>query len=217
MQPEPLSERVPNATAPPPERTKHDRRGRPTVLDEGKRREVCALVAGGCGLREAAKYVRCSVTTIKRESSRNPAFAEQLRNSQNYSQIGPLRSMQQAATNDWRAAAWLLERAFPDRFARPESGGFGAREARRLLDEVISVVSSELLDPFKSNQIEKRIRGAFEYHIRVATDRRRTTQNLRRTMSFLDQRDRAEGPLAQFGIPTPGFDLPHAPVAAPVT
>src|SRR4051812_45778916 len=160
MQPEPLSERVPNATAPPPERTKHDRRGRPTVLDEGKRREICALVAGGCGLREAAKYVRCSVSTIKRESSRNPAFADQLRQSQNHSQISPLRAMQHAAANDWRAAAWLLERAFPDRFARPEHGAFGAREARRLMNEVLSVISSELFDPLKSSQIEKRVRGA---------------------------------------------------------
>src|SRR3954462_9969607 len=158
MQSEHLSEPVPNSISPPSEHPKHDRRGRPAVLDDGKRREICALVAGDCGLREAAKYVRCSVSTIKRESSRNPAFADQLRDSQNYSQISPLRAMQHAASSDWRAAAWLLERAFPDRFARPEPGAFGARQARRLMDEVLGVVNSELLDPIKSAQIEKRIR-----------------------------------------------------------
>jgi hypothetical protein len=152
------------------------------------------------------------VATIKPECSRNSAFADQLRQSENYSQINPLRSMQHAAASDWRAAAWLLERAFPDRFARPEPGAFGARQARRLMDEVLSVISSELLDPVKATQIEKRVRGAFEYHIRVATDRRRTTQNLRRAMSFLEQRERVEGPLAPFGIPTQPFDFPVSQV-----
>src|SRR3954453_13306013 len=119
MQSEFPSEKTPNSTSPSPASPKHDRRGRPAVLDDGKRREICALVAGGCGLREAAKYVRCSVATIKRECSRNSAFADQLRQSENYSQITPRRSMQHAAASDWRPAARLLERAFPDRFARP--------------------------------------------------------------------------------------------------
>src|SRR4051812_42563802 len=185
--------------------------GRPRVLDEGKLREVCALIAGGCGFREAARYVHCSVATIKREADRNPAFADQLHQSEAYAQLGPLRAMQQAVGTHWRAAAWMLERAFPDRFPRPEPGAFGARQARQLMHEVLTVLSSELPDPFKYSRIEKRIRGTFEYHIRVATDRRRTTGNLRRAMKFLEQKDRIEGPLAEFGIPTPDLDFLKSP------
>src|ERR1700759_4664763 len=71
-------------------------RGRPRVLDDVKRREICALVAGGCGLREAARYVRCGINTIRREAERNPEFDEQLRRSQTYAQLCPLRAMQLA-------------------------------------------------------------------------------------------------------------------------
>src|SRR4051812_24208195 len=87
--------------------------GRPLALDDAKRREICALVAGGCGLREAARYVRCNINTIRREAERNPEFDERLRNSETYAQLSPLRAMQHAVGTHWRAAAWMLERAFP--------------------------------------------------------------------------------------------------------
>src|SRR3954451_6770488 len=130
---------------PPHERTtlrrkrrKARRLGRPRALDDVKQREACALIAGGCGFREAARYVNCNVGTIRREADRNPAFAEQLRNSEAYAQVSPLKAMQQAAGTHWRAAAWMLERAFPDRFSRPEPGAFGARQARQLMNEVLT-------------------------------------------------------------------------------
>src|SRR4051794_11933471 len=83
---------APNLT--PPEKTTS--RGRPRTLDDAKRREICALVAGGCGLREAARYVRCNINTIHREAERNPDFDEQLRRSETYAQLSPLRAMQHA-------------------------------------------------------------------------------------------------------------------------
>ena len=67
--------------------------------------------------------------------------------------------MQNAIGTHWRAAAWFLERAFPDRFARPNSGAFGAREARDLMSEVVNVISSEVTDPVRYGRIEKRVRG----------------------------------------------------------
>ena len=54
-------------TAPAP---KPPGRGRPRALDDAKRREISHLVAGGCGLREAARYVHCDITTIRREAKR---------------------------------------------------------------------------------------------------------------------------------------------------
>ena len=43
-------------------------RGRPRTLTDAKRREICALIAGGCGLQEAAKYLRCGINTIRPEA-----------------------------------------------------------------------------------------------------------------------------------------------------
>ena len=50
------------------------KRGRPRKLDDLKRHEICALVAGGCSLREAAKYVGCGINTVRRELERNTEF-----------------------------------------------------------------------------------------------------------------------------------------------
>ena len=36
--------------------------GRPRTLDEGKQREVCALLSAGCSLAAAASYVDCAPT-----------------------------------------------------------------------------------------------------------------------------------------------------------
>ena len=51
--------------------------GRPRALDEIKRREVCALVAAGCGIEFASRYIGCSARTIRREALRNEDFHEQ--------------------------------------------------------------------------------------------------------------------------------------------
>jgi hypothetical protein len=188
----------------PPKKTKD--RGRPRTLDDAKRREICALVAGGCGLREAARYVRCNINTVRREAERNPEFDERLRSSQTYAQLSPLRAMQHAVGTHWRAAAWMLERAFPNRFSKPVPGAFGARQARELLNEALTVIHSEISDPFKYGGIERRLRGTFEYYIRAACDRRRTSRGLRRAMKFFDDRNTTPQPFSDFGVGVPDYD-----------
>jgi len=180
--------------------------GRPRALDDAKRREICALIAGGCGLREAARYVRCAVKTIRREAERNPEFQEQLSRSEMYAQLSPLRAMQQAVATHWRAAAWMLERAYPRRFARRDPAAFGPQQARRLLNEVLDIIGSEIADPFQHERIEKRLRATFEYSLRIACDRRRSARDLRRAIDFFEQKDRLSDPLAQFGFPTPNLE-----------
>src|SRR6476646_8849748 len=117
MHPDPTAAQSPTPENPRPKRPKLYGPGRPRVLDDAKRREICALIAGGCSLRDAASYVNCSVCTIRREAERNPDFLQQIRHSEKHARLSPLRAMQQAMGTHWRAAAWFLERAFPDRFA----------------------------------------------------------------------------------------------------
>ena len=199
----------PNPQSPPQSEIRNPKpqsAGRPRALDDAKRREICALVAGGCGLREAARYVCCAVKTIRREAERNPKFQEQLSRSEMYAQLSPLRAMQQACATHWRAAAWFLERAFPERFGRRDPTAFGPQQARRLLNEVLDIIGSEIADPFQHERIEKRLRATFEYSLRIACDRRRTAHDLRRAIDFFEQKDRLDDPLAQFGFPTPDVD-----------
>jgi hypothetical protein len=200
----PQSEIPANPTVPQSESPKPGR-GRPRVLDDVKRREVCALIAGGCSIQEAARYVRCSYKTIRREMKRDPAFHEHLRRSEMFAQLSPLRAMQQAAATHWRAAAWILERAYPDRFAR-RNATFGPKQARSLLSDILQIIRSEVLDQFQQDRIEKRLRVTFEYAIRAACDIERTGSDLRRAIKFFDEKDRLNDPLAPFGLSTPNLD-----------
>jgi hypothetical protein len=92
--------------------------GRPRSLDDAKRREIYALLTAGYSMPAAAEYVNCSRYTIRREQKRNPEFAKRVRRAAIVGQLDPLSAIRQAAKDDWRAAAWYLERTNPDRFAK---------------------------------------------------------------------------------------------------
>ncbi|TWT75451.1 hypothetical protein Pla123a_29600 [Posidoniimonas polymericola] len=84
--------------------------GRPRVLDEGKQREVCALLTAGMTVGEAAAYVGCCEKTIRREQRRDEDFDERVRRARVAARLGPLQAVRNAAATHWRAAAWLVDR-----------------------------------------------------------------------------------------------------------
>jgi hypothetical protein len=175
------------------------RRSRPRSLDDTKRQIICAMVSSGCGLQDAARYVNCSVRTIRREAERNPDFDDELRRSDVHAKLNPLRAMQQAIGTHWRAAAWFLERAFPERFGKRDRSVFGPREARQLLDEMLRIVNSEV-DPLQADRVEKRVKATFEYYLRCASDRDRNSRSLRDAMAYFEQKNHYGDPLVRFGF-----------------
>ena len=94
------------------------RTGRPRALDDTKRSTVCAIVAHGGSLEEAAQHVGCALSTLHRERHRNEVFRKQLHEAQVQATLTPYRQMRSAARRSWRASAWMLERLNPGRYAR---------------------------------------------------------------------------------------------------
>jgi hypothetical protein len=90
------------------------------VLDDGKRREILAILSVGCSQATAARYVGCAPSTICYTADRDLAFAEKLRQATCNNEIGLLQNIRKAAKKEqyWRAAAWALERGFPEKYAR---------------------------------------------------------------------------------------------------
>jgi hypothetical protein len=201
----------PDSPFPTPHSSPPRRRGRPRRLNETELCEICAYVSGGLGLEEAAEYVRCSVNTIRREANRNPEFEKDLHDAMLRAQLHPLRAMQKAVATHWRAAAWMLERMFPERFGRPDPGSFGAREARELLAEILSIFRAELEDhliprPDIYSKIEKRIEAAFEYFTHLATNHRRSRRGLRHSMQLMDLKKRQVNRVFVGDTPVPTAD-----------
>jgi len=131
--------------------------GRPRALDEVKWREVCALVSAGCGIADAARYIGCSASTVRREALRNESFHQSLRMAEMSAQLEPLKTMRKAASTHWRAAAWMLERTFPDRFARQDAKLLKPEDVDSMVHGLIEMVAQEIADPATRDRVYRRL------------------------------------------------------------
>jgi len=147
--------------------------GRPRALDDVKRREVCALISAGCGIPDAARYVGCSVSTIRRETLRSPEFKNELRGAEIHSQLQSLQAMRKAADSHWQAAAWMLERTNPRRFARPSLKTYRAEEVRDAIDQIIETAVEEIQDPETQDRVCRRLLVAAHQASRALDDAER--------------------------------------------
>jgi len=161
--------------------------GRPRVLDDGRQREVCALVSAGCSLQAAADYVHCAPDTIRREIERDAAFGVRFREARLAAQLSPLRIMRKAAANHWRAAAWMLERTDPDQFARRPSPAFRPKQARALMRDVLAILNAEIDNPQVAVRVRKQVRQLIEYSIDGVVNVERTNRHLRAVLRTIDQ------------------------------
>jgi hypothetical protein len=96
------------------------RRHGQAALDEGKQAALLAIISVGCSQTMAANYVGCSPRTIRRLADRDERFARRLREAKGNAELGLVKNIRKAANKEqyWRAAAWALERMFPEKYAR---------------------------------------------------------------------------------------------------
>jgi hypothetical protein len=92
--------------------------GRPREFTYQRRRELLDHLGQGATLEEAARIVGVSVRTVQREARHNEFFHHDLHLAVYAAPIDPEKQVRRAARTHWRAAAWLLERTDPDRFAK---------------------------------------------------------------------------------------------------
>ena len=142
--------------------------GRRRVLDDTKRREICALLSAGVSLQKTAEYVGCSRSTIQREMRRNSEFRERVQRSKATPQLGPLQAMRQAAQSNWRAAAWMLERADPEQFGRRHANTLGRRELRVLARDLMAIFNDAVDHPLLRQQVAERVQATINYAMRHA-------------------------------------------------
>lgn len=135
--------------------------GRRPVLDEGKRREILAILSVGCSRRTAAKYVGCAVSTIRNTAQRDPEFAEQLGRAECNLEIAFLGNIQKAARKEqyWRAAAWALERTKPEQYAPRGPNVITVEQIRDVLGELAAFIVEEIPIARYRKSMIKRVDG----------------------------------------------------------
>ncbi len=133
------------------------KRGRRPVLDDGKKREIVAILTVGCSRQTAAQYVGCAVSTISRTAQRDPNFAEQLRHAEHQHEITYLKNIQQAAKKPqyWRAAAWVLERIFPNRYARRGPDVITVEQFTVTLTQLVDMIVEEVPARYRKQIIKR--------------------------------------------------------------
>lgn len=135
----------------------HSRPGRPRALDLTRQREIIAVISAGFSIERAARYVNCSPSTIRRECRRNPQFDNELRRASLTAQLSPLQSIRAAGRKYWRAAAWLLERLDPERFAKQNPRYLKHEAIEAYVNIIAQIIGSEVADPHQRQRIYDKI------------------------------------------------------------
>ena len=100
---------------------------RPTKLNAKRAQQICDYVAQGHTREVAAQACGIVSTTLYRwmkRGERQPdgpygEFCRALKRADLKAELACLRQIKEAAQNgDWRAAAWMLERRYPEKWGR---------------------------------------------------------------------------------------------------
>ena len=133
------------------------KRGRPPVLDEGKQREIAAIISLGCSQAAAARYVGCAVSTIQRTAERDPAFAERLGHAKCNAEVRLVRNIRDAANKSqyWRAAAWALERFFPEDYLQRHPNIITADQFAQVLTQFAEILIQQVpVERYRKNIVK---------------------------------------------------------------
>ena len=80
-------------------------------------REICKHISEGCSNKDAASLVAISEETFYSWQKSKPEFSESIKKAQASRKQHLIRLIFKAAEKQWQAAAWYLERVYPEEFA----------------------------------------------------------------------------------------------------
>ena len=113
-------------------------------LTEQQRASVCDSFSSGGSYETAADCCGATVENIQHEETFDPCFAQKTSCARMTSEVNLLGSLTGAAgdSKNWRAAAWLLERLYPDRYARRKPNTLTLRDHEQRLQQISDLVKS---------------------------------------------------------------------------
>src|SRR5437868_33069 len=89
-------------------------------VDLTLQKRICDVLAKCNTIKTAAAVCRVSERSVHSWISKYPSFAAAVFRARGIAKTGLVAVIRKAAPDDWRAAAWILERSWPDEYARTE-------------------------------------------------------------------------------------------------
>lgn len=127
------------------------------VLDERKRREICAILSLGCSRRTAARYVGCSPTTLTAVAIRDKKFQQEINRAEQSAKIEYMRNIQQATKKAqyWRAAVWVLEHRYPEDYGSRKAGTVTTDQLQQMLNQMVEIIIEEVPVAFRDKLLQR--------------------------------------------------------------
>jgi hypothetical protein len=128
---------------------------------------VLEVVAAGFPIRYAARYVGCDEGTIRHAGQRDPEFYDQVKYAQfraEYDLVKNIRTASESGKN-WRAAAWSLERMFPDRYGPHHRDEITQEHLVQLSRTYLAIVKRRVPEPLREEVIKEMRRASAEMMI----------------------------------------------------
>lgn len=117
--------------------------GRRTKMTAERQKEICSYLSLGLSKNKAAILSGVSTDTLYYFQRRNPQFYEQMEKAEAKCQAYNLSQIRRASLpkkdggeGQWTAAAWLLERRFPEEFGRVDRHLIHTTGAERIAERV---------------------------------------------------------------------------------
>lgn len=102
-------------------RTRSTRRPRRMpVMSPGTCNEIIAGIRAGVSLAHAARLAGVLPNTANRHKARDEEFRQRVEQAEAIAESSAVDTIMRNTERSWHAAAWLLERRFPESWARPE-------------------------------------------------------------------------------------------------
>jgi hypothetical protein len=143
------------------------RTGRPPVLDAEKKAKVLEVVGAGFPIRYAARYVGCDEGTIRHAGQRDPEFYDQVKYAQFKAEYDLVKNIRTASESGkhWRAAAWSLERMFPDRYGPHRRDEITNEHLVQLSRTYLAIVKRRVPEPLREEVVKEMRRASAEMMI----------------------------------------------------
>jgi hypothetical protein len=135
----------------------NDERNGDMELDSACQEKICRVVAMGASRRTAARQAGCSVDAIRRAANQDAAFHGRLKLAESKPEAIHIENIETASKKCWRASAWVLERLYPERYARRGPGTVTAEQVSHLLKQYAEVIVSEVPDTLVCDKILQRV------------------------------------------------------------
>jgi hypothetical protein len=122
--------------------------GRPPVLDDKKKADICAVVLAGGSRAIAAAYVGCHPDTIRNTEARDAEFASALEAAESKHEVLQLSYINNAGKEGryWRAAAWVLEHRYPTRYGLHRTNLYSLEQMTHVLTQFAELLLDEISD-----------------------------------------------------------------------